>query len=149
MSTTTTHPYPRADLAAHGVASDHTHVCEWVSDDGQADLVVGLGDSAQSARSNAEAESIRVGLTGGSLEVRPISVDLLADEECAGEDWWDSLYRNVDLERGQDSPQFFTRVLRELREGTSTVTVRELRELTSLPGWHGGPDFAPHPLLIR
>ena len=31
---TITHPYPRADLAAHGVASDHTHVCEWVSDDG-------------------------------------------------------------------------------------------------------------------
>ena len=68
-----TRPYPRAALGAYGVKASDTHVCEWLSDDRQIDLVLGLGDSVSAARADGERVYDEEDMEGGELIVRPIS----------------------------------------------------------------------------
>jgi hypothetical protein len=71
-----TYSYTRADLVQYGLQHpEHTHVCVWEADDGQSDMVVGLGTSHSDARWDAENEARRGSylLTGGSLSTYLIS----------------------------------------------------------------------------
>lgn len=65
----------RADLIQHGCEAHHTHVALWVARDGQSEIVVGLGTSADEARADAarvEAEG-NYTIDGGSIRVDAVN----------------------------------------------------------------------------
>jgi hypothetical protein len=69
--------YTRSSLDQYGVKATDTHVCEWIADDQQASIVVGLGPSAEAAEEDAENSAGRgdFELEGGSLSVSEIDAD--------------------------------------------------------------------------
>ncbi len=69
--------YTRSDLYQYGVKATDTHVCEWIADDQQSSIVVGLGPSAEAAKQDAEDSAGRgdFALEGGSLVVTEIAAD--------------------------------------------------------------------------
>jgi hypothetical protein len=68
-------PYTRTALAPYGVKPTDTHVCEWVADDQQSSIVVGLGPSAEAAKDDAVASANRreFEIDGGALRVSEIA----------------------------------------------------------------------------
>ena len=74
------------------------------------------------------------------------TVTLAVDEENAAEAWWDA------ARAATDCPE----ALRALVHGDATEVVLTGEEAVSalawcaaLPGWEGGPSYAPHPLTVR
>lgn len=79
---------------------------------------------------------------GGGFEsiyqiVDPVLVRV--DDENHAEAWWDAL-RNA-------FPALAASLARPgVEEVVSTATLARLR---ALPGWEGGPEYAPHPLVVE
>lgn len=74
-----------------------------------------------------------------------VSVEFAVDEENSGDEWWDAA-------RDADAPDGLV----DLIDGTDTDAtlsgedaVAALAWCQSLPGWNGGPEYAPHPLIVR
>jgi hypothetical protein len=70
------------------------------------------------------------------------TVTLAVDEENDGEDWWTA------AREAEDCPE----ALRALVHGDATEATAPRSALAwceALPGWTGGPAYAPHPLLVR
>ena len=72
---TTMIPYTRTALAPYGVKPTDTHVCEWIADDQQSSIVVGLGPSAESAKDDAVDSANRgeYQIDGGALSASEIA----------------------------------------------------------------------------
>lgn len=64
------------------------------------------------------------------------------DDENASQTWWDAADREAEWDDG------IGRALGDLRAGGYVeIPVKVWRRLTSLPGWLGGPAYAPTPLM--
>jgi hypothetical protein len=69
-------------------------------------------------------------------------VKLSVDFEHSSQQWWDSGGR--ELWEGLTSGFDETSVVLD-----DDVANSWLAEASRIPGWHGGPDFAPHPIALQ
>lgn len=71
--TQTDHPIDRDSLTRYGVEDYHTHCAEWISEDRQVSMVLGLGETPAEAEMEAMSEVRREGFTTGTVIIRPIA----------------------------------------------------------------------------
>jgi hypothetical protein len=64
-------------------------------------------------------------------------ITVLVDQEYTAEYWWDALRERYPA---------FARVLE--RNGRAVITVTFWKKIASLPGFTGGPEYAPTALMI-
>ena len=69
-------------------------------------------------------------------------VRLAVDFENPAEDWWENGGRDLweGIAEAADAPSVVL---------DAALAESWLVEAARLPGWEGGPDYAPHPIVLR